>query len=108
MHHVFARDGKLDSRLHEVVAYRNLPTVCITSACDIHLLQIVGIALNQNWNTKLREFKGVCDTFLISKIGQANEHTINLISMLTEQRGAFARIGMRLDAAELGILFAQL
>ena len=53
-------------------------------------------------------FQRVGHALFVAEIRQADQHAVNFVGVPAEQLRAFAGVGVGLDAAELGILFAEL
>ena len=108
MRNVFAGQREFDAGLHEIVADGNFSAERIAPARGRKLLQIVRIALNQNRHVEPGQLQRVGHAFFVAEVRQADEHAVNFARVLAEQFGAFARVVVRLDAAELGIVLAEL
>src|SRR5437867_4256913 len=101
MHDMFRRERKGTSGLEEIVADGNLPAERITPSRDMEAIEIVRIALNQHGHVELRQLQGFRDSTFIAEIREHDENAQQRVAMPAKQRGALARIGEGLHAAEL-------
>ena len=108
MRNVLAGERELDASLDEIVADGNLAAKRIAPARRHELVRIVGIALDEHGHIEPGELEGVSDAFLVTEVRQAHEHAVDFIRVFLEEFRALAGVIVRLDAAELGVLFLQL
>ena len=106
--HVLAGEGELDAGLHQVVAHGNLAAIGIAPAGGGELGQIVGVALDEHRHIKLGQFERVGYALFVAEVRQADEDAVDFTGVPAEEFGAFAGVGMGLDAAELGVGFGEL
>ena len=108
MAHVLLRQRERNARLNEIVADGYFAAKSVAAARDEELIEIVRIGLDEHRLVELRKFERIGDSFLITEVGEYDEHAVDLIGKGAEKIGAFAGIGVSLDAPKFGIMFIEL
>jgi hypothetical protein len=71
----------------QVVAHRHLAAKRVAPPLDHKLLEIVRVRLHKDRHVKSRQLDRVRHTLLIAKVGQADQHAVDLARMPPEQLG---------------------
>lgn len=108
MAHVLFRQRERNASLNEIIADRYFAAISVAAARDEELIEIVRIGLDEHRLVELRKFERIGDSFLITEVGEDDEHAVDLIGNGAEKIGAFAGIGVSLDPPELGVVFIEL
>lgn len=71
------------------------------------MARVVGVALDQHRDVEPRKLECIGDSFLVAEVGKHDQDAVDRVAVAAEQFGALLRVGVALDAAELGPRLAQ-
>ena len=97
---VIPGERERDVALYQIVADRNLPAESIATQRGDQLVELVRVALNQNWDTEVRETDRVGHALLVAEVGEHDENTRDLVTIIPKEGRAFLCLRERLDASE--------
>ncbi len=100
-------ERKRNPILIEIITHGYLSTKCIAAINYIHFFQVIRISRNQNRDIQICEPNGICNSFFISKVGQNNDDSFNIIAMLFKKICTLLSIPIGLHPTEFGFILIE-
>ena len=96
-----------DTILAQVVAGRHLAAETVAAMQDRHLRSVVGRRLHQHRHVEPRQPQRVGDRALVAEVGQRDDHAVDPVAVLAEQRRAALGFFVGLHRAMFAVFRAE-
>ena len=104
VHRVQARQRIGNAILAQIVAGRHLSAEAVASRCNRHVGGIVGRSLHQHGHIQPGQAQRIRNGALVAEVRQSDDHAVQPLAILLEQRGTSLRILVCFDCSVLGLL----